>query len=201
MSADATDAFPIALQRDVQPGGIVRGKFKGIELVIWRDATDRIHVWEDRCPHRSVRLSAGRNLGDCLQAAYQGWKFGKDGSVIDIPAERHMARPDISPKIFPCVIAGGFVWTGNRSEIAPPQGLATVSEDAYLRPLYFNAAADAVSEALVEFPELQLWVTPCDDNLSLVIGYTTARSGWDAAHHANQRLNRLRRAIEAASRP
>lgn len=197
----AADVFPIALQRDVQFGSIVRSKFRGVELVIWRDDADGIHVWEDRCPHRGVRLSAGRNLGDCLQAVYHGWKFGKDGSVIDIPAEGHAARVDIRVKSFPCAISGGFIWTGDRSEINPPPAPAKVSEDAYLRLIYINAPAATVCEALSEISELQLWATPCDDNLSLIMGYATRQPKPDALRDANHQLNRLRRAIEASFRP
>jgi nitrite reductase/ring-hydroxylating ferredoxin subunit len=202
MTAHAgSDTFPIAVQRDVLCGCIVRSKFRGIELIIWRDDSDRVHVWEDRCPHRSVRLSAGRNLGDCIQAAYHGWKFGKDGSAIDIPAEGHSRRDDIRVKTFPCAIAGGFVWIGDRDELTPPEALATITEDACLRPIYINAPAGVVREALSEMPELQLWVAPCDNNLSLTMGYALQRPAADAMRRANNLLNRLRRAIEASWRP
>ena len=187
MTANAVpDTFPIALQRDVQSGSIVRSKFRGIELIVWRDDSDRIHVWEDRCPHRSVRLSAGRNLGDCIQAAYHGWKFGKDGSVIDIPAEGHSARADIRVKTFPCAIAGGVVWIGDHSELIPPQTLAPVTEDTYLRPIYINAPAGIVRETLPETSEHQLWVTPCDNSLSLVMGYAIPRSKPDSVRQCKQ---------------
>jgi nitrite reductase/ring-hydroxylating ferredoxin subunit len=202
MSTNAVaDAFPIALQRDIQPRSIVRSKFQGIELIIWRDNSDSIHIWEDRCPHRGVRISAGRNLGDCIQTVYHGWKFGSDGSVIDIPAEEHCARPDIRAKAFPCVIAGGFVWTGHRGELAPPRTPTTLSEDAYLRPIYINAPISVVSEALAEISGFQLWVTPCDDSLSLIMGYVLPRSVPDAVRRGNNLLNRLRRTIEASWRP
>jgi nitrite reductase/ring-hydroxylating ferredoxin subunit len=202
MSAKAVvDAFPIALQRDVRSGSVVRSQFRGVELIIWRDDCDGIHVWEDRCPHRSVRLSAGRNLGDGIQAAYHGWKFGKDGSVVDIPAERHSVRADIRVKTFPCAIGDGFVWIGDLGKPTPPKALATIREDAYLRPLYIDAPAKVVTKALPETSDLQLWVTPCDDNLSLVMGYTLLRSTPDATRCANNLLDRLRRAIEASGRP
>ena len=197
-----TDTFPIALQRDVPSGSIVRSKFRRVELIVWRDDSDRIHVWEDRCPHRSVRLSAGRNRGDSIEGAYHGWKFGKDGNVIDIPAEGHSARADIRVKTFPCAIAGGFVWIGDRAEPRPPKTVATVNEDAHLRPIYINAPVDVVSEALRETFGVQLWVTPCEDNLSLVMGYTTGQpSKLDAVRRANHLLSHLRRAIEASYRP
>jgi phenylpropionate dioxygenase-like ring-hydroxylating dioxygenase large terminal subunit len=40
----------------------------------------------DRCPHRRAPLSAGQVIGDQLQCAYHGWRFGADGRCGLIPA-------------------------------------------------------------------------------------------------------------------
>jgi phenylpropionate dioxygenase-like ring-hydroxylating dioxygenase large terminal subunit len=40
----------------------------------------------DRCPHRRTPLSAGRVIGDQLECAYHGWRFGTDGRCRLIPA-------------------------------------------------------------------------------------------------------------------
>lgn len=197
----ASGTFPIALERDIRPASIVRAKFMGIELIIWRDNDDRIHVWQDRCPHRSVRLSAGRNLGDCIQGVYHGWKFGKDGSVIDIPAEGHAQRPDIRVRTFPCKVAGGFVWINGGSDASPSNAFAAATEDDCLHPIYVNAPHKAVAEALTEVSEFQLWITPCDGALSLIFGYGSPRAGESSQEmvcRGNHLLNHLRRSIEAS---
>jgi phenylpropionate dioxygenase-like ring-hydroxylating dioxygenase large terminal subunit len=196
----ASGTFPIALQRDIQPASIVRTKFMGIELIAWRDNDDRIHVWQDRCPHRSVKLSAGRNLGDCIQGAYHGWKFGKDGSVSDIPAEGHAQRTDIRVRTFPCRVVGGFVWIDGGGESSPPKAFAAAAEDDYLHSIYVKAPDKVVAEALSEVSEFQLWITPCDDALSLILGYGRPRGGessLEMVRRGNHLLNRIRRAVES----
>jgi len=195
----ASGTFPIALVRDIQPVSIARAKFMGIELIVWRDDHDRIHVWQDRCPHRSVRLSAGRNLGDCIQGAYHGWKFGTDGSVIDIPAESHARREDIRVRTFPCEVAGGYVWINNGGEPSPPKTFAAANEDNFLHPIYVNGPQKAIADALSEASEFQLWITPCDDALSLILGHGSPRSNessQDMVTRGNHLLNRLRRSFE-----
>lgn len=58
----------------------------GAPLVLWRDASDVAHAFEDRCPHRSAPLSAGIVKDGCLVCPYHGWSFGKEGKCASIPA-------------------------------------------------------------------------------------------------------------------
>src|SRR6516162_3181141 len=116
--------WPIALERDIHPYSLARASLDGRDLLVWRDDCDQIHVWEDRCPHRSIRLSAGRNLGDCIQSAYHGWRFSKNGTVLAIPAELHAPRPDIKVWIISRHIAFGMVWASLEGEPLPPAEFA-----------------------------------------------------------------------------
>jgi nitrite reductase/ring-hydroxylating ferredoxin subunit len=203
-ASEASRTFPIAQVRDIQPMCITRAKFMGIELIVWRDDDNRIHVWQDRCPHRSVRLSAGRNLGDCIQGAYHGWKFGKDGSVIDIPGEGHARRADIRVRTFLCEVAGGYVWIDDGGVPSPPKTFAAATGDNCLHPIYVNAPHKTVSEALAKVSEFQLRATPCDDALNLILGYGSPRSNessQDMVSRGNHLLNRLRRSIEMSRSP
>lgn len=200
IASETSATFPIALQRDVRTASIMRGRFTGVDLILWRGDDEQIRIWEDRSPHRSVRLSAGRNFGDSIQEAYHGWKFGKGGTVIDIPAENHAVREDISVRVFPCAVAAGVVWIAESGEPKPGRGFAPGSEDALLRPVYVNAPCTHVRQALPLGEGFRFWVTPCDDNLSLVMGYGTLGKGvsaTDVVKRGNLLLNRMRRAIEA----
>lgn len=95
------------------------------ELVIFRDAGGHPRVLFDRCPHRYVKLSAGRMLNGQLQCAYHGLRFDGDGRCTLIPWETESS--DLLKKLcvraYPAAEAGGYVWAylGNVDEFpAPP---------------------------------------------------------------------------------
>ena len=49
----------VALAGGVETATSMGTRLFGEEIVVWRDATGAAHAWEDRCPHRGMRLSMG----------------------------------------------------------------------------------------------------------------------------------------------
>ena len=70
---------PIVLSRELgrRPLGV---RLAGQQLVLFRTASGAVGALTDVCPHRRMRLSVGRVIGDRLQCCYHGWTFGCDGS-------------------------------------------------------------------------------------------------------------------------
>lgn len=105
---------PIALSRDIPPGTTRAVLLDGRELVIWRGdgpAPQPAHVWEDRCPHRGMRLSLGFVRDNALNCLYHGWQYGQSASCLRIPAHPDLAvPPTIRANAFECTEAGGLVW-------------------------------------------------------------------------------------------
>ena len=101
---------PIALSRDV-PAGVTRAVIvEGAELVIWR-GDGSAHVWEDRCPHRGMRLSLGFVRDNSLNCLYHGWQYGASSSCIRIPAHPDLAvSPTIKANAYESTEAGGLIW-------------------------------------------------------------------------------------------
>jgi phenylpropionate dioxygenase-like ring-hydroxylating dioxygenase large terminal subunit len=197
---DTAGSYPIALQREIGKAGIARAKFSGMDLIVWRADDDLIRVWEDRCPHRSVRLSAGRNIDHGIQCAYHGWKWGRDGGNAGIPAERCTARKDIRVNVLPSAVAGGIVWIAAAGEVAPDRTFIPRSEAALFRPHYIKAPRERVSMALPADDCCHFRVTPCDDNLSLIVGYGVPAAHEGAAplvRRVSLLLDRIRRALES----
>ena len=67
----ASPWIPVALSADIEAGTSAGTLVNGEERVVWRDDKGATHVWEDRCPHRGMRMSFGFVRGDhiaCLEA-------------------------------------------------------------------------------------------------------------------------------------
>ena len=116
---------PIALSRDVPDGTTRAVLLDGNELVVWRAASGSVQVWEDRCPHRGMRLSFGFVRGDALNCLYHGWEYGAGASCRRIPAHPDLAVPaTIKARAYPSTETGGMIWVGSDEADPPPVVLA-----------------------------------------------------------------------------
>lgn len=82
----------VALSAQIPVGDVHPVIVKEHELAVWRDSSGGVHLWEDRCPHRGMRLSFGFVRDDRLTCLYHGWEYGPGGSCKRIPA-----HPDLEP--------------------------------------------------------------------------------------------------------
>lgn len=173
----------VALDRDVRAASVVRSRLGGHDLLIWRGISGEVRVWEDRCPHRSVRLSAGRNMGSYFEAVYHGWQFGEDGSVLVVPAEGGKAYPEIRVRVLSSKVAGGFVWAALEGEVLPDPKMAGQPS----RPLHVSAPA----EELVGRLPVTFHVTPWGADECMIFGLS------EDPEETHRSLLRLRRELEA----
>jgi phenylpropionate dioxygenase-like ring-hydroxylating dioxygenase large terminal subunit len=128
--------IPIALSRDVPPGVTRAVILDGAERVVWRAEDGRVQVWEDRCPHRGMRLSFGFVRGNALNCLYHGWQYAAAAHCVHIPAHPDLDVPStIRAKAFPAADAGGMIWTRQSGDtplpaLPPALPLASVAVDA-----------------------------------------------------------------------
>jgi phenylpropionate dioxygenase-like ring-hydroxylating dioxygenase large terminal subunit len=97
-------------ERDCPP---VRVKLLGEKLVAFRDTDGRLGLIDEFCAHRGVSLWFGRNEECGLRCPYHGWKYDVNGNCMDLPSEPEESgmRSRIKLKSYPCVEAGGVIWT------------------------------------------------------------------------------------------
>ena len=57
----------------------------GRDLVLWVDGEGQPAAMDDRCCHRTAKLSKGFYSDGRLACGYHGWEFGRDGLVLRIP--------------------------------------------------------------------------------------------------------------------
>ncbi|ACK82921.1 Rieske (2Fe-2S) protein [Methylorubrum extorquens] len=144
--------YALALGADIEPSTSAGTRLFGYELVVWRDAAGAVHVWEDRCPHRGMRLSFGFVRGDHIACLYHGWRYDAAGQCRYIPAHPDLeVSPMIRTRTYPCRERAGLIWVrwgrpADAPETAPDE--ADAVPVAPLRSLYLDAPAARLAAAL-----------------------------------------------------
>lgn len=92
-----------------------RLRILGEDLIAFRDTSGKPCIIGAYCPHKLAPLFFGRNEDHGIRCAYHGWKFGADGTCVDIPnlpenfnVEGLKKRAKIAG--YPAREAGGVVW-------------------------------------------------------------------------------------------
>lgn len=136
---------PVALSRDVSFGATRAVIIEGEERVVWRAADGAIQVWQDRCPHRGMRLSFGFVRGNTLNCLYHGWTYGADATCVRIPAHPDLSvPPTIRANAFPASEAGGMIW----AEVGDGSGRSVVRGAKAVASLAIDAPASALIAAI-----------------------------------------------------
>lgn len=84
----------------------------GRDLVVWRDGAGRPSLLEDRCCHRTAKLSKGFYHNGVLACGYHGWEFDHEGTVVRVPQRPvdKQGRTNMRVASFPCAERYGYVW-------------------------------------------------------------------------------------------
>lgn len=141
----------VALSASIEPGSSAGTHVGGDELVVWRDNSGAAHVWEDRCPHRGMKLSFGFVRGDHIACLYHGWQYDSAGQCRYIPAHPDLEVPkSITVSVRRAAEAGGMIWTTTEPTQAAPAN--DPGETVPVRSLYFAAGVAAVLAAVKAMP-------------------------------------------------
>ncbi len=121
-------------------------------LALWRSASGEVNAWEDRCPHRGMRLSLGFVEGERLRCIYHGWGYGPDGQCKVIPA-----HPDLTPPKTICAQRHavesryGLIWTNLAED--PHATLPDLGADdgwEAVRSIFLNYAVQDARKAVMD---------------------------------------------------
>jgi nitrite reductase/ring-hydroxylating ferredoxin subunit len=143
----ADNWHPVGLSHSIEAGSSAGTRLFDQELVVWRDNSGAAHVWQDRCPHRGMKLSFGFVRGDRIACLYHGWQYDRAGHCRYIPA-----HPDLDvPKTFkvpayPTQEQGGMIWTALSG--SPPPLPADREQTVPLRSLYLDCSIATAIAAL-----------------------------------------------------
>ena len=137
---------PVGLSHSIEAGSSAGTRLFDQELVVWRDNNGVAHVWEDRCPHRGMKLSFGFVRGDHITCLYHGWQYNSGGHCQYIPAHPALDVPKtIKVPVYPVHERGGMVWTTlSENPRSMPEGAAPAVP---LRSLYLCCGFEAAVAA------------------------------------------------------
>jgi phenylpropionate dioxygenase-like ring-hydroxylating dioxygenase large terminal subunit len=85
----------------------------GEPILIGRDAWGGAFALRDLCPHRGMRLSAGRFDGREVECCYHGWRFDTSGRCTTIPSlvpGQAFAPGHLHTRTYPVREAQGNIW-------------------------------------------------------------------------------------------
>jgi nitrite reductase/ring-hydroxylating ferredoxin subunit len=149
---------PVALSADLLNGGVMRTTVGDRDLAIWRSRAGVVRAWNNRCPHRGMRLSFGFVRGESLTCIYHGWQYGTDGACHNIPAHPDLKPPDtLCVEAFSCIEKSGLVWVSlSEAETEPEIGVDDLEP---VRSLTVDRDLADVNAMLAEsrFPITEAW--------------------------------------------
>lgn len=148
-------------------------------IVLFRDQNGKVHALEDRCPHRQVKLSHGKVVGDAIECAYHGWCFDGSGSCVAVPyLADHQKLPNCGLRAYPVREQHGFVWLfpgePQQAETTRPLDLSEWDELNYIATVSIiecKAHYSFLMENLMDMyhghlhQDYQAWANPVLQNL------------------------------------
>lgn len=164
---------PLCLSADLAPGEVAGTRLFGRELALWRDAEGRAHAWEDRCPHRGMRLSFGFVRHGQLACLYHGWRYDGEGRCRAIPAHPEVNPPStIRVSRHACAEASGIIW----ASATPLEDASPPPENRPAQPV-LSVFLDLAAEAA------EMLVKPVLADDPLLLAAVQPRSATEAALH------------------
>jgi nitrite reductase/ring-hydroxylating ferredoxin subunit len=146
--------FAVGRGAEVVPRHIAQTQLLGTELALWRDDAGSLNAWENRCPHRGVRLSIGTHAGTELRCQYHGWRFASgSGQCTVIPAHpSQKPASGVHVRTYSVVERYHLVWVSPDADSTPAPSLPIedTSRDTTLRSMFINAAVQKVAHALAD---------------------------------------------------
>lgn len=112
--------IPLALLDEGKPRAF---RLLGEDLVLWRTGEGRYAAMEDRCSHRTAKLSMGWLEQDRIVCAYHGWQYEASGKCVAIPQNPEARKTPYQVRSYPVEQRYGYLWV-----CLDPQPLNTIPQ-------------------------------------------------------------------------
>jgi phenylpropionate dioxygenase-like ring-hydroxylating dioxygenase large terminal subunit len=102
--------YPVIPMEQLKTGP-QRFELLGQALALFLDEQGVPAAIEDRCCHRSARLSLGKVCSGLIACPYHGWQYRRDGQCVLMPQfPERVPGPSIRVKAFRCQERYGYAW-------------------------------------------------------------------------------------------
>ena len=133
---------------------VMRAFVNGKDVVVWRSSSGKLSAWENRCPHRGMRLSYGFVRGEALACMYHGWHYGADGKCKYIPAHPDLEPPKtIQIQRYSSFEKNCVIWVSDGRKFDAPEVPAGIFP---IRSMELHCSADVLKNTLDGFTSTSL---------------------------------------------
>src|SRR5262245_47973785 len=84
--------YAVEQSKRLPRGKVIEVQFWGRSIAVFRGQDGEVRAMENRCAHRSVKLSLGRVENCSLACPYHGWKYDETG-IASIPHDTFGHNP------------------------------------------------------------------------------------------------------------
>lgn len=102
--------YPVMPTRMLDEGRPMPFRLLDEDIVLWRSADGDYAAMDDRCCHRTARLSMGWVQNDHIVCAYHGWCYDRRGRCTRIPQVPDAKDIPYRVPSYPTQVRYGYVW-------------------------------------------------------------------------------------------
>lgn len=172
---------PVYRSRRLKAGGVTGVVVAGRPICLFRTQSGSVGALDDVCPHRRLRLSAGRVMGDRVECRYHGWQFDRCGRG-ESPGTPKMTA---CAEAFTAREAHGLIWVKSATSDPPfpdinPDGWFHLGTFEHVAPAPLELTVDNFTEIehtatvhatfgydLDRMPEVRVRVSAADDAVAV----------------------------------
>lgn len=201
---------PVALSMDLPAASVIPARISTAALALWRSQSGAVSAVADRCPHRGMRLSHGFVRGEALSCIYHGWRYGKTGKCLAIPAHPSLAPPEaIRVATYRTGERDGVIWVSasEDSSVVPAhdgmtglRSMTLVARPQTLAACVGSVPVDDAIEWTIDGIKARLLMAPSGEDgtilVHLLIESGATQTQKRAASHALEAIRRHAEALE-----
>jgi phenylpropionate dioxygenase-like ring-hydroxylating dioxygenase large terminal subunit len=161
--------FAVAFADELPPGRVLRRRFMGEDLVVYRTRSGVVRIVEPYCPHLGAHLGhGGRVEGEAIVCPFHHFAFGTDGRCVRTGYGTRPPAVQLGQREVQEVNGAILVW--HHAGGAPPTWeVAPQSTDGFPAPVHYQAT-------LVDHPQEIVENTIDTGHIAPLHGYRQARA-------------------------